>query len=87
MPNKKKLNKLLKKYKKQNISDELNKQIDRLCNKAFVSAKRRAIRNRYSIVVSMEDKLYKVYPNGEKEFIKTITSSVSIVKKSFKISL
>jgi len=68
----------------RNFDDDFD--IEKLSKKVFKNAFKEAQKNNLPIVKKINDKIFKIYPNGEKEFIKDI-DIVKVTKKSFKINL
>ncbi len=67
--------------------DLINKHIEKLSLRAFENAKKETLQRGLSIVVKERDGLYRIYPNGKKEFIKKVKPNIKVnSKKSFYIS-
>ena len=74
-------------YHKKNYKDKINENIDKLSTKAFEQARTKALKMGLSVVVKIGSKIYRVYPNGEKKFIKKIKQDINLRKKRFIINL
>lgn len=68
-------------------TDKINQKIAKASATAFKNARNRALRKGLSVVVKIKDTLYRVYPNGQREFIKKVAPDIKIDRKSFEISL
>jgi hypothetical protein len=71
----------------ETIEDKINKKIGKSSLRAFRNARKKALKQGLSVVVKIEDSLYKIYPSGEREFIKKVAPDVEVNRKSFQISL
>jgi len=67
--------------------DLINENIAELSYEAFSKAKEKALKYNKSILLKINDGLYKVYKDGKKEFIKKIEPDIKVEKKTFEISL